>query len=142
MQAQATEMFQYGTDDKSAIPAQNRGSRIRTIAFWTTTFIVVFELVAGSVWNLLRIEWIRVQLHHLGYPPYYAYITGLLQVGGAAAIIAPRFPRLKDWAYAGAFFQWTGAVASHLLAGDGAGPASVWLTPLTFSIFAVLSWAL
>jgi hypothetical protein len=56
-------------------------------------------------------------------------------------IIAPGFPRLKEWAYAGAFFQFSGAVASHLLAGDWS-PVSVWLTPLVFSMFVVVSWAL
>src|SRR5262249_9424315 len=44
-----------------------------------------------------------------------------------------------EWAYAGAFFQWTGAAASHLLAGDGVG---AWLPPLVFTTFAVVSWAL
>src|SRR5262245_28028531 len=72
-------------------------NRIRAIAFWATTFVVVFELTAGSVWNLLQIEWVRVQLSHLGYPDYFAYISGAWHVGGAAVIIAPRFPRLKEW---------------------------------------------
>jgi hypothetical protein len=116
-------------------------NRIRTIAFWATTFVVVFELTAGSVWTLLQIEWTRVQLSHLGYPGYFAYISGAWQVGGAAVIIAPRFPRLKEWAYAGAFFQWSGAVATHLLRGDYT-PVSVWLTPLMFAMFGVASWAL
>ena len=127
------------TDGSLATLPRSRWYRIRAIAFWTTTFVVVFELAAGSVWNLLQIEWIRVQLNHLGYPPYYTYITGVWQIGGAAVIIAPRFPRLKEWAYAGSFFTWSGAVASHLLAGDG---AESWLTPLVFSMFAIASWAL
>jgi len=120
---------------------QTQTNTIRVIAFWSTTFVVVLELIAGSVWNLLQIEWVRAQLSHLGYPPYYAYITGAWQLVGAAAIIAPRFPRLKEWAYAGAFFQWSGAVMSHLLAGDTT-PVSIWLTPLTFSMVAIASWAL
>jgi hypothetical protein len=111
----------------------------RTIAFWATTFVVVFELAAGSVWNLLRIEWVRAQLDHVGYPLYFTYITGVWQVGGAAAIVAPGFPRLKEWAYAGACFTWSGAVASHLLAGDG---VDVWLPPLVFLMFGIASWAL
>jgi DoxX-like family len=111
----------------------------RTAAFWATTIVVVFELAAGSVWNLMRIEWVRVQLAHLGYPLYFAYITGVWHAGGAAAIVAPGFPRLKEWAYAGAFFNWSGAIASHLLAGDGVG---VWLPPLVFLMFGVASWAL
>ena len=134
MYAQATE-----TDEKLTTLLPGRSYRIRTIAYWTFTVIVVFELAAGSLWNLLQIEWIRVQLHHLGYPLYFAYISGVWQIGGAFAIIAPRFPRLKDWAYAGAFFQWSGAVMSHLASGDR---ADAWLTPLMFATFAVISWAL
>jgi hypothetical protein len=139
MHAQTTKRFQPVTDEKVASLPRSRWYRIRIITYWTATFVVVFELAAGSVWNLLQIEWIRVQLNHLGYPLYYADITGLWQIGGAAAIIAPRFPRLKEWAYAGAFFTWSGAVASHLLAGDG---ASAWLMPVVFSLFAIGSWAL
>jgi DoxX-like family len=143
MHTQATKTFQHVTDEKLATLSRSRWnwSRIRTIAFWATTFVVVFELTAGSVWNLLQIEFVRVQLSHLGYPDYFAHISGAWQVGGAAVIIAPRFPRLKEWAYAGAFFQWSGAVATHLLRGDYT-PVSVWLTPLMFAMFAIASWAL
>jgi heme A synthase len=118
---------------------ESRWHRIRTITYWTFTVIIVFELVAGSVWNLLQIEWVRFQLNHLGYPLYFAYISGVWQVGAAAAIIAPRFPRLKEWAYPGSFFQWSGAVASHLLVGDG---VESWAVPLMFATFAIASWAL
>src|SRR5262245_51512829 len=128
--------------EEAAMHAPDTWHRVRIIAYWTFTAIVVFELVAGSVWNLKQIEWVRLQLSHLGYPLYFAYISGVWQVGAAVALIAPGFPRLKDWAYAGAFFQWSGAVASHLLAGDGNGPASVWVTPLMFAVCAIASWAL
>src|SRR5262245_23410690 len=139
MNTQTTKTFQHLTDEKLATLSRSPWYRLGIIAYWTSTFVVVFELAAGSVWNLLQIEWIRVQLNHLGYPPYYAYITGLWQIGGAAAILAPGFPRLKEWAYAGSFFTWSGAVASHLLAGDG---AEAWSTPLAFATCAVVSWAL
>jgi hypothetical protein len=139
MHTQATKTFQHVTDEKLATHPRSRGYRIRTITYWTFTVLLVFELVAGSVWNLLQIEWVRLQLTHLGYPLYFAYILGVWLIGGAAVIIAPGFPRLKEWAYAGSFFQFSGAVASHLLAGDG---ARAWLTPLVFAMFVVVSWAL
>jgi len=126
------------TDEKFAI-LSSRWYRIGIITYWIFTVLLVFELAAGSVWNLLQIEWIRVQLNHLGYPLYYAYISGLWQIGGAAVIIAPGLLRLKEWAYAGSLFQFSGAVASHLLAGDGVG---VWQPPLVFLMFVILSWAL
>ena len=141
MHTQTTKTFQHVTDEKLATLSRSRWNRIRTIAFWATTFVVVFELTAGSVWNLMRIEWVRVQLNHLEYPPYFTYILGVWLIGGAAAIIAPGFPRLKEWAYAGSFFHFSGAVVSHLLAHDFV-PVSTWLTPLVFLTFAIASWAL
>ncbi len=139
MHTQTTETFQHVTDEKLATLSRSQWYRIRIITYWTFTVLLVFELAAGSLWNLLQIEWARVQLNHLGYPLYYTYISGVWQIGGAAAIIAPGFPRLKEWAYAGSFFQFSGAVASHLLAGDG---VEVWLPPLVFLIFVIVSWAL
>src|SRR5215510_15188538 len=141
MQTQTSKTFQPVTDEKLATLSRSRWHRIRTISYWTFTVIIVFELVAGSVWNLLQIEWVRVQLNHLGYPLYYTYINGLWQIGGAAAIIAPGFPRLQEWAYAVSFFHFSGAVVSHLLTGDLV-PVSTWVTPLVFLTFVIVSWAL
>src|SRR5262247_1493473 len=137
MHTHTAKTFQHMTDEKFVAPSR---SRWRTITYWILTFLLVFELVAGSLWNLLQIEFVRVQLNHLGYPLYFAYILGVWEIGGAAVIIAPGFPRLKEWAYAGAFFHFSGAVASHLLARDFV-PVSTWLTPLMFLMFVVVSWA-
>jgi DoxX-like family len=139
MHTQTTKTFQHVTDEKLATLSRSRRYRIRIITYWTFTILLVFELAAGSLWNLLQIEWVRVQLKHLGYPLYFTYILGAWQIGAAAVIIAPRFPRLKEWAYAGSFFQFSGAVVSHLLAGDG---VEAWLPPLVFLMFVIVSWAL
>jgi hypothetical protein len=137
--AQTTKTFQHVTDGNLTTLSRSRWHRVRTITYWTFTVLLVFELVAGSLWNLLQIEWVRFQLTHLGYPLYFAYILGIWLIGGAAVIIAPGFPRLKEWAYAGSFFNFSGAIASHLLARDG---VRAWLAPLVFLIFTIVSWAL
>jgi hypothetical protein len=124
---------------RSVTPARGNSSFIRTIAFWAITLPVVFEMAAGSLWDLLRIEYVQVVMNHLGYPLYMLSILGAWKLPGAAAIVAPRFPRLKEWAYAGCFFNYSGASASHLLSGDRPGK---WLPPLVFSAFVIASWAL
>ena len=111
----------------------------RQIAYWFFTIIVAFEMADGALWDLLHIEYVRVVLAHLGYPLYLLYIIGVPRIPCALALLAPRFPRLKEWAYAGAFFNYAGAVASHLLAGDR---ASLWLAPLILTAFVLASWAL
>ena len=121
--------------------AQGKGrwALVRSIAYWLFTVAVAFELAAGALWDLLRIEFVRVIFARLGYPLYLLTILGAWRIPGALALVVPRFPRLKEWAYAGAFFSYTGAAASHVLAGNGQGQ---WVGPLIFSAFTLISWAL
>ncbi|WP_242352068.1 DoxX family protein [Anaeromyxobacter sp. SG64] len=95
-------------------------SRRRAIAYWVTTLLVATELALAGVWDILRIPYVRGVIEHLGYPAYFLVILGVWKVLGAVALLVPRFPRLKEWAYAGAVFNYTGAVVSHLAVGDGA----------------------
>jgi hypothetical protein len=111
----------------------------RAVAYWAFTVTVAFEMVAGSIWDLLRIEYVRVVLTHLGYPLYLLFILGAWKFPCALVLLLPRLPRLKEWAYAGAFFNYSGAVASHALVGDRPG---VWVWPLVFAISTLASWAL
>ncbi|MET9956910.1 DoxX family protein [Streptomyces sp. NPDC006339] len=114
-------------------------SRIRTLAFWCTTLVIVFELIAGSAWNLLTIDWVEDQMGHLGYPDYFPSLLGVWHLGAAVAIVLPGLRLIKEWAYAGVFFLWSGAVVSHLARGDG---LVSWGPPLMFLAFAVASWTL
>ncbi|MEU6789936.1 DoxX family protein [Nonomuraea angiospora] len=141
MQTRTTTTFQHATGEKSTAVARSdwNWGRIRPVAFWATTFVIVFELIAGSVWNLVPIEWVEAQLRHLGYPHFFAYILAAWQAGAAIAIIAPGLPLIKEWAYVGAFFLWSSAVVSHLIVGDS---LQTWGVPLVFGACAIASWAL
>jgi hypothetical protein len=111
----------------------------RTIGYWAFTLIISFEMAAGGLWDLLRIEYVRVVMTHLGYPLYVLFIIGVWKIPCAAILLSPRLLRLKEWAYAGAVFNYTGAAASHFLAGDG---PNKWVAPLIFAVFTLASWAL
>jgi DoxX-like family len=113
--------------------------RIRTIAYWFFTLTVAWEMLAGSMWDLLQIEYVRSVFMHLGYPFYLLYIIGVWKLPCGVVWLLPRFPRLKEWAYAGAIFNYTGAAASHFLVGDG---AKAWIWPLVFAFLTLASWAL
>jgi hypothetical protein len=78
-------------------------------------------------------------LAHLGYPTYFATIVGTWELLGAAAIVAPELPRVKEWAYAGMFFALSGAARSHAASGD---PVSKVLVPLVVLGAAAVSWTL
>jgi uncharacterized membrane protein YphA (DoxX/SURF4 family) len=91
--------------------------RLHIIAYWVTTALVVFELAMGGVWDVLRVPQVRGLIERLGYPSYFLVILGIWKLLGAVALVIPRFPRLKEWAYAGVIFDLTGAVASLLASG-------------------------
>ena len=120
-------------------PWQGRAALSRSVGYWLFTVLIAFEMAAGALWDLLHIEYVRMVLTHLGYPLYLLVILGAWRIPGALALLVPRFPRLKEWAYAGAFFNYTGAAASHFLAGDRTG---VWAGPLIFSFVTLASWVL
>jgi uncharacterized membrane protein YphA (DoxX/SURF4 family) len=114
-------------------------SNSRTIAYRITTALVAANLGVGAVCDILQIPYIRAMALHLGYPRYLAYILGVWEVFGMVALLIPRFPLLKEWAYAGAFFLFTGAVASRIAVGDGTGMI---VPPIIFTGLTVASWYL
>lgn len=117
--------------------------RVRTtglrIAYWTTTGLVALGMAASGAADLLGVPAVMDGLTRLGYPPYLTSILGVWKLLGAAAIVVPGLPRLKEWAYAGMFFAFTGAAASHGLSGDSAAHA---LPSLVLVGLVVTSWAL
>jgi hypothetical protein len=97
-----TTVASFVTSTRSFAPS----SRRRSIAYWATTIVVVWELAVGGAWDILRIPYVvGVVVEDLGYPAYFLVILGVWKVLGAVALLAPRFPRIKEWAYAGGFFD-------------------------------------
>jgi uncharacterized membrane protein YphA (DoxX/SURF4 family) len=76
--------------------------------------VLALELTLGGLWDVLRVPQVQEVTDRLGYPGYFLVILGVWKLLGAIAVIVPRFPRLKEWAYAGVVFNLTGALASHI----------------------------
>ena len=117
--------------------------KARNIAYWTTTILVAAPIGSGGVAQMAQFH---ANPHGvvpvLGYPMYFFAILGFWKVLGAIAILAPRFPRLKEWAYAGIFFDLTGAVASIAAVGVYGAYAFHIIAPLIIAGLTVASWAL
>lgn len=112
---------------------------LRSTGYWTTTALIALAFLSGGVVYLARAEFAASGLAQLGYPPYFITILGVWKVLGALAVLAPRLPRLKEWAYAGIVFDLTGAAFSHAAAGD---PAQKLIAPLVLLGITAASWAL
>lgn len=112
----------------------------RNAVYWITTALLAFESGLGGAWDVLRVPQVRGVIDRLGYPAYFLVILGIWKLLGAIALIIPRFPRLKEWAYAGVVFNLTGALASNVASGVTETGTLVYLV-LMMGVTAA-SWAL
>ena len=110
----------------------------RLIGYWMATGLFCLAMSAGGTMNLLRAEVQRESMAALGYPEYLMTILGVAKILGVIALLIPGAALLKEWAYAGFFFDLTGAAYLHGIAGDYAGVA----TPLVFAVLLLASYAL
>lgn len=122
-------------------PVPRRRTRITSglIAYWATTIVLASECLAGGVMGALQRQPFLGTATHLGYPAYFMTILGVWYVLAGLVLLAPRLPRLKEWAYAGLIFNYTGAAVSHIWVGDD---AKALVGPLIFVGLTAASWAL
>ncbi len=119
-------------------------STVKIVGYWTATAIVTFELILGGVMalihgrNMLIGEPLDAVMQHLGYPLYLLTILGVCKPLAGIVLLAPRFPRLKEWAYAGSFVNFIGALVSDALCGYEVYA----LFALGFAVLTLASWAL
>ena len=120
--------------------------RTKIIAYWALTALIALETLIGGVTDLVDGKAIFVAgppvadiVTHLGYPLYFLRIIGVWKLLGGIVLLIPGYPRLKEWAYAGIFFELSGAVASWLTHEHNMGEA---VAPMILALVALVSWAL
>jgi len=117
--------------------------KAKSIAYWITTALVAFFIGSGG---LAQIAQYHANPHgmvpELNYPLYFFVILGVWKFLGAIAILVPRFPLLKEWAYAGIFFDLTGAATSCAWVGGYGAYGFHVIAPLVICGLTLASWAL
>jgi uncharacterized membrane protein YphA (DoxX/SURF4 family) len=113
--------------------------KARLIAYWVTTVLTALVFLSGGVMDIIQPPDLVKGMTDLGYPAYFTTILGAWKLLGGLTILAPRLPRLKEWAYAGMFFDLTGASLSHASHGD---PIDKIAVPLVLTCIAMASWYL
>src|SRR6202012_111616 len=86
--------------------------------YWIITALLSFCIFSGGLAQAMQVQGVVQGFKPLGYPTYFISLIGVWKVLGVIAILIPKFPLLKEWAYAGIFFTMTGAVISHIAAND------------------------
>jgi len=114
------------------------------IIYWVATIWLALGMLATGTLQLFKVQAEGAVappgvygITHLGYPIYLLTILGVWKILGAAAVLIPKFPLLKEWAYAGFFFIMSGAIFSHIAVGD---PMMELFPSLLLLVLTVVSW--
>ena len=113
--------------------------RLQALVYWVVSAPVLLETAVGIHWDLARIPYVLDVLDRLGFPHYFATILGVSKILALIALLLPRTPRLKEWAYAGLVFVYVGAAVCHIAVND---TTEAIVTPLVLAAITIASWAL
>ncbi|WP_295121634.1 DoxX family protein [uncultured Chitinophaga sp.] len=96
------------------------------VIYWIFTALFAAFMLLTAVPDVLMSDDAVKYMDHLGYPHYFTPFIGWAKILGAIAILVPGFPRIKEWAYAGLFFDLIGATYSQI-ATDGIMPQMLFM---------------
>ncbi|WP_196891661.1 DoxX family protein [Aureivirga marina] len=90
------------------------------IAFWISTVLLcIIPLFSASMY-FTKYEMIAGFFELLGYPTYIIYPLAILKIIAVIVLLINKGIRLKEWVYAGLFFNFTLAFFAHVMINDGA----------------------
>lgn len=110
------------------------------IIYWISTIWLALGMTSTGVVQLLKAkdgQGGAEMITHLGYPTYVLTVLGACKILGIIVLLIPKFPVLKEWAYAGFFFIMSGAMFSHIALHDSV--SEIWPS-LLLLILTLVSW--
>lgn len=110
------------------------------IIYWVATIWLALGMVSTGIVQLLNQKegpGAVDSMTQLGYPLYLLIVIGIWKLMGVVAVLIPRYPLLKEWAYAGFFFVMSGAIVSHIAVGD---QVSELFPALLLLVLTIISW--
>lgn len=111
-------------------------SKRNKLIYWIATVWLSLGMLTTGIVQLIKMDEEVDKMMQLGYPSYLLVVLGISKILGVTAILVPKFPLLKEWAYAGFFFTIIGAIVSHVVKGDTIGI----VYPILFLILIAASW--
>ena len=107
------------------------------IIYWIATIWLALGMLSSGIVQLFKVKADIDFIIRLGYPIYFLTILGVWKILAVVALLIPKFPLLKEWAYAGFFLAMSGATFSHMASGSSVNEI---FPPLLLLILTMASW--
>lgn len=112
-------------------------SKRNKLIYWIATAWLSLGMLSTGIVQFLKMKEEADLFTRLGYPSYLLTMLAIWKFLGVIVLLLPKFPLLKEWAYAGFFFCMSGAVISHIALGD---PLKELLPPMLLLVLTLTSW--
>lgn len=104
------------------------------ILYWVFTILFAGLMIFSSIGSIAMNADAKNLIHgYLGFPEYFIPFTGWAKLIGSIVILIPGLKTVKEWAYAGLFFDLFGAVFSSIAVSKKIDPMMafilVWIVP-------------
>lgn len=95
-------------------------TKTTNILYWVFTLLFAGLMIFSAIPNIMSNQQ-SIEVFHgfLGYPKYFIPFIGWAKLIGSVTILIPGLNKLKEWAYAGLFFDLFGATYSAIAASQG-----------------------
>jgi uncharacterized membrane protein YphA (DoxX/SURF4 family) len=107
------------------------------IIYWFSTIWLSLGMVSTGIVQIIHMDEEVKKMKDLGFPSYFLTIIGIWKLLGVIAILLPKFPILKEWAYAGFFFLMSGAIFTHFAVAD---KTVTYFGPMLLLLLTIISW--
>lgn len=104
------------------------------IIYWISSMLFAGLMIYSSIGGIGPDEKTRqIFVSYLGYPVYFIQFISWAKIVGSIVLLIPGLNRIKEWAYAGLFFDLTGAVYSGVVVSGKFDPMMltmlIWVVP-------------
>ncbi|HBR57216.1 MAG TPA: hypothetical protein DEA22_07080 [Blastocatellia bacterium] len=95
---------------------------IARITYWLATGMFSLTMLGAATMYFFNYAEVAATVERLGFPAFIVYPLAAAKILGITAILTKKSRTLKEWAYAGFFYDLMLAIAAHVNAGDGEYP--------------------
>lgn len=107
------------------------------IIYWVATgFLLLLYFGSGTMY-IFKTEMVNENMLHLGFPVWLTYLLIPLKFSGISVVAFTKWTLLREWAYAGMFFNCLLALVAHVMAGD---PVSATIPAAIGTVFVLTSY--
>lgn len=93
--------------------------KTKKIIYWAATGLLSAMLLMSAGMYIFNNEMIQQMFISFGYPTYLIYPLAVLKISAVVVLLTQKNSKIKEWAYAGLFFDFVLAFFAHIMIGDG-----------------------